>query len=177
MCRLGFAAAWRSFRRGRDTRRAAHTVPPGLTSSGCALNCSTYTVTGAATRWARSTSNRAGVPSGLAFNGSPYFARALFEVTSGGVFWIVAVGPERWTMRGLGIDTSGGCFRRPGFHPTFARFLAISEQRSPFWRDWTIKNRARHRYRGSKAVIQFTIGQQSGIGGFGGHAPGEARGC
>jgi hypothetical protein len=42
----------------------------------------------------------------LAFSGSPYFDRALFEVTSGGVFWIVAVGPERWTMRGLVIDTS-----------------------------------------------------------------------
>jgi hypothetical protein len=26
-------------------------------------------------------------------------ARALFEVTSGGVFWMVAVGPARWAMR------------------------------------------------------------------------------
>ena len=25
--------------------------------------------------------------------------RALFDVTSGGVFWIVAVGPARWAMR------------------------------------------------------------------------------
>jgi hypothetical protein len=32
-------------------------------------------------------------------NGKPCLARALFEVTSGGVFWIVAVGPAKWAMR------------------------------------------------------------------------------
>jgi hypothetical protein len=34
-------------------------------------------------------------------NGKPYFSRALLLVTSGSLFWIVAVGPEKTAMRGL----------------------------------------------------------------------------
>ena len=32
---------------------------------------------------------------------NPYFSRALLLVTSGSVFWIVAVGPEKTAIRGL----------------------------------------------------------------------------
>ena len=41
--------------------------------------------------------------------GNPARARAFAEVTSGGVFWMVAVGPARWAMRiRLMGGTSGG---------------------------------------------------------------------
>ncbi len=52
-----------------------------------------YTVTGFANRWGRTESNRPGI------SGKPARARALLLVTSGGVFWIVAVGPENTAMR------------------------------------------------------------------------------
>ena len=120
-----------NFRRGRDTRRAARTVPLGLIQRMRAELLDVYR-------------DRCSDPLGAkhvepcwrairsALNGKPYLARALFEVTSGGVFWIVAVGPARWTMRGLGIDISGGYFRRLGFYLTLARFLAIWGKDRPF---------------------------------------------
>jgi hypothetical protein len=40
-------------------------------------------------------------PSAWRRGGKPYLARALLLVTSGSVFWIVAVGPEKTAMRGL----------------------------------------------------------------------------
>src|SRR5215471_18187828 len=41
------------------------------------------------------------MPSASLSNGKPRLARALFDVTSGGVFWMVAVGPDRCAMRVL----------------------------------------------------------------------------
>jgi hypothetical protein len=35
--------------------------------------------------------------------GRPYFWRALFDVTSGGEFWMVAVGPAKWAILGLSV--------------------------------------------------------------------------
>jgi hypothetical protein len=35
--------------------------------------------------------------------GKPYFPRALLLVTNGSLFWMVAVGPEKTAMRGLGL--------------------------------------------------------------------------
>ena len=49
----------------------------------------------------RSASNRIGLPSGLVRRGSPCFSRALLLVTSGSLFWIVAVGPENTAIFGF----------------------------------------------------------------------------
>src|SRR5690349_13992870 len=56
---------------------------------------------GVARRCGRRTSNRAGAPSGLVIGGRLCFALALLDVTKGGVFWIVALGPARWAIRAL----------------------------------------------------------------------------
>jgi hypothetical protein len=37
----------------------------------------------------------------LVISGKPYLVRALLLVTSGGLFWIVALGPEKCAIRGL----------------------------------------------------------------------------
>jgi hypothetical protein len=58
-------------------------------------------VTGAAKRCGRSTSKRIAAPSVWLRGVNPYFSRALLLVTSGSVFWIVAVGPEKTAIRGL----------------------------------------------------------------------------
>ena len=41
--------------------------------------------------------------------GQAMLARVLFEVTSGGVFWMVAVGPARWAMRVFLLGSSRPC--------------------------------------------------------------------
>jgi hypothetical protein len=48
-------------------------------------------------------SKRWSLPSGFFRGGKPYFWRALFDVTSGGEFWMVAVGPARWAILTLGF--------------------------------------------------------------------------
>ena len=81
-------------------------------------------------------SNRAGVPSGLAFNGSPYFARALFEVTSGGGVldrrgWTGEMDDARsghWRLRWL-LPATG---ISPDLRPRSWRFQGKDR---PFWRD------------------------------------------
>src|SRR5690606_18161379 len=57
------------------------------------------TFAGAARRCVRRASNFWALPSALARRGRPSLARALLEVTKGGVFWMVAVGPARCAMR------------------------------------------------------------------------------
>src|SRR2546425_4856573 len=53
-------------------------------------------------RCARRASKRSGLPSGLVSSGRPYLPRALLLVTRGGLFWMVALDPARWAIRGLG---------------------------------------------------------------------------
>src|SRR2546430_17078594 len=70
-------------------------------SGGWALNCSTYTVTGAARRCGLSASKRRRAPLASSRRCSPRFSRALLLVTSGGELEMVAFDPEMWAMRGL----------------------------------------------------------------------------
>src|ERR1044072_8583695 len=63
-------------------------------------------LTGGANRWGRSISNRAVGPFGVWRRGSPHFPLALLLVTSGSLFWIVAVGPENTASRGSCFLTS-----------------------------------------------------------------------
>src|ERR1700736_4424109 len=58
-------------------------------------------VAGLARRCARRASKRCSLPSGLSRGARPYFLLPLLEVTRGGVFWIVAVGPAKWAIRAL----------------------------------------------------------------------------
>src|SRR2546422_9930152 len=53
-------------------------------------------------RCARRASKRSGLPSGLVSSGRPYLPRALLLVTRGGLFWMVALDPARWAIRGFG---------------------------------------------------------------------------
>src|ERR1700722_7183248 len=46
-------------------------------------------------------------PSGWCSGARPYFSRALLDVTKGGVFWIVAFGPERCAMRSFALVSMG----------------------------------------------------------------------
>jgi hypothetical protein len=56
----------------------------------------------------RNASKPASLPSALFRNGRPCLARALLDVTKGGVFWIVALDPDICAMHVFGVMARSG---------------------------------------------------------------------
>src|ERR1700730_1161222 len=96
-------------------------------------------VAGLARRCARRASKPCSLPSGLSRGARPYFLLALLEVTRGGVFWIVAVGPAKWAIRALRLLDMGFLSVGTRRAATVAGNKTGKPARAPSY--WTRRNR------------------------------------